>query len=196
MPTTTISTSPSPADDGMTTQGALQGTLQGTPAADLAVASTRPRQTARPANPFRNMLSGGGDLLVRGAAVATSVVAGPSMAAAVRDVGAGASAALAGSSMAGPRPGPYAATATGSGGALPIPLAGSSVIPSSMGSTGSDQSDLATVQTMQRESQAFNLQLLELQEDVQQYNRRFTTVSNVLRAKHDTAKAAVSNIRG
>ena len=70
------------------------------------------------------------------------------------------------------------------------------MIPSSMGSTGSDQSDLATVQTMQRESQAFNLQLLELQEDVQQENRRFTTVSNVLRAKHDTAKAAVSNIRG
>jgi hypothetical protein len=49
---------------------------------------------------------------------------------------------------------------------------------------------------MQRESQAFNLQLLNLQEDVQQENRRFTTLSNVLRAKHDTAKAAVSNIRG
>ena len=38
-------------------------------------------------------------------------------------------------------------------------------------------------------------QVIQLQEQVQQENRRFTTVSNVLRAKHDTAKAAVSNIR-
>lgn len=134
-------------------------------------------------------------MLVRGAAVATSVVAGPSMAAAVRDVGAGASAAVAGST-AGNRPGLYTTTASSSGGPTSILSAGSSGIPSSLGSQGSDQSDLATVQTMQRESQAFNLQLLELQEDVQQENRRFTTVSNVLRAKHDTAKAAVSNIRG
>jgi hypothetical protein len=61
---------------------------------------------------------------------------------------------------------------------------------------GGGGSELATMHAMQRESQAFNLQLLELQEQVQQENRRFTTVSNVLRAKHDTAKAAVSNIRG
>src|SRR5450432_2684983 len=112
MPTSTIMPSP-PVDDGMTTQRTLQGPLQGTSATDLAVANTRPRQTARPANPFRNMLSGGVDLLVRGAAVATSVVAGPSMAAAVRDVGAGASAAVAGST-AGNRPGLYTTTASSS----------------------------------------------------------------------------------
>ena len=39
------------------------------------------------------------------------------------------------------------------------------------------------------------MQLLGLQEQVQQENQRFTTLSNVMRAKHDTAKAAVSNIR-
>ena len=60
---------------------------------------------------------------------------------------------------------------------------------------GSDSSDLATMQAMQRESQVFNMQLLGLQEQVQQDSQRFTTLSNVLRAKHDTAKAAVSNIR-
>lgn len=62
--------------------------------------------------------------------------------------------------------------------------------------SGGPGSELATMQAMQRESQMFNLQLLELQEQVQQENRRFSTLSNVLRAKHDTAKAAVSNIRG
>jgi hypothetical protein len=48
---------------------------------------------------------------------------------------------------------------------------------------------------MQRESQAFNIQLFALQDQVQQDSQRFTKLSNVLRAKHDTAKAAVSNIR-
>jgi len=58
-----------------------------------------------------------------------------------------------------------------------------------------DRNDMADMHAMQRESQAFNMQLLELQEEVQQENRRFTTLSNVLRAKHDTAKSAVGNIR-
>ena len=49
---------------------------------------------------------------------------------------------------------------------------------------------------MQRESQAFNLQLLELQEQVQRETRHFTTVSNVLRAWHESARSAVANIRG
>ena len=85
-------------------------------------------------------------------------------------------------------------------GASPAPAgaglpSGTSSLAASLSSPGSDQSDLATMQAMQRESQVFNVQLLELQEDVQQENRRFSTVSNVLRAKHDTAKAAVSNIR-
>jgi hypothetical protein len=48
---------------------------------------------------------------------------------------------------------------------------------------------------MNRESQQFNMQMLALQEEVQTENRRFTTLSNVVRARHDTAKAAVSNVR-
>ncbi|HVR04282.1 MAG TPA: hypothetical protein VMT47_19240 [Polyangia bacterium] len=50
------------------------------------------------------------------------------------------------------------------------------------------------MEAMQRESQVFNMQLLGLQEQVQPDSQRFKTLSNVLRAKHDTAKAAVSNI--
>jgi hypothetical protein len=122
-------------------------------------------------------------LLVRGATVATSVVAGPVMAAAVREVGAGATGALGSSSPGRP----------GVAGGVVRP--GSSAVPAGLAAAGGDQTDMAMMHSMQRESQAFNLQLLELQEDVQQENRRFTTVSNVLRAKHDTAKAAVSNIR-
>jgi hypothetical protein len=56
-------------------------------------------------------------------------------------------------------------------------------------------SEMAQVQALQRESQAFSLQLLDLQREVQDENRRFTVMSHVLRASHDTARAAVSNIR-
>lgn len=167
---------------------------------DLVVEATRSRQVAPPASPFRDVLAGGVGLLVRGAEVATSVVAGPTMAAAVRGVGTNASAALTAPPVRAPTAG-IAGTGTasvGAAGALAtaLPAAGAANVPTaSLLSPGNDQSDLATMQAMQRESQVFNTQLLELQEDVQQENRRFTTVSNVLRAKHDTAKAAVSNIR-
>lgn len=158
------------------------GGPSGPAAPDLVVENSRTRQTAPPTSPFRDVLTGGVSLLMRGAEVATSVVAGPVMAAAVRGAGNVATNAL-GSGTAG-RP----ATTSPAG-------SGSTAVPTSLLSPGSDQSDMATMQAMQRESQVFNMQLLELQEEVQQENRRFTTVSNVLRAKHDTAKAAVSNIR-
>jgi hypothetical protein len=48
---------------------------------------------------------------------------------------------------------------------------------------------------MQRESQAFNLEYLALQESMQSENRRFTTMSNLMKARHDTSKSAISNIR-
>jgi hypothetical protein len=51
------------------------------------------------------------------------------------------------------------------------------------------------VEALMQQGQMSSLQLLALQQQVQQENQRFTTVSNVMRAKHDTAKAAVSNIR-
>jgi len=48
---------------------------------------------------------------------------------------------------------------------------------------------------MQEMSQSFNLQYLTLQQNMQQENRRFTLVSNIMKTKHDTAKNAINNIR-
>jgi hypothetical protein len=166
-------------------------------AGEVVVEPTRPRQTERPISPFRDVLANGTAILVHGAEMATSVAAGPAMAAAVRETGMAAAGAIAGTGTArGPGVMATAGTATAATTtAAAVPPAGTSNVPASLMSAGGDQSDLATMQAMQRESQVFNMQLLELQEDVQQENRRFSTVSNVLRAKHDTAKAAVSNIR-
>lgn len=39
------------------------------------------------------------------------------------------------------------------------------------------------------------MELLELQQRMQDENQRFTTLSNVLKAEHETAKTAIGNIR-
>jgi len=48
---------------------------------------------------------------------------------------------------------------------------------------------------LQQQSQDFNLQFLQLQEGLAQENRRFSALSNVLKARHDTSKAVIQNIR-
>ncbi len=125
------------------------------PAARLEIGATRSRQTPRPAQPFHDLLAGGVSLLLSGAEVATHVVAGPALAAAVHDARAGATGALG-----------------ASGGSAPADLS-----------------------SMVQDGQASNMQLLALQQQIQNETQQFSTVSNVMRAKYDTAKAAVSNIR-
>ncbi|HVT07615.1 MAG TPA: hypothetical protein VHO67_09160 [Polyangia bacterium] len=127
----------------------------------LQVAATRARQTEPPPRPFHDVLAGGVSLLLSGAEVATHVVAGPVMAAAVHDARAGATGALGAS-----------------------------------GNPGNAQSSVGgDVQSLVNDGQASNLQLLALQQQIQNDSQQFSTLSNVMRARFDTAKAAVSNIR-
>jgi hypothetical protein len=151
----------------------------------MEIDSTRPRQTDKPVTPFRDVLTGGVSLLMSGAEVATHVVAGPVLAAAVHDARVGAVTALGGTAGGAPLGG--AAGATSPAAALGAAAAGMS------GAGGS--SDMTNVQAMMQEGQSSNMQLLALQQQIQEESQRFSTVSNVMRAKFDTAKAAVSNIR-
>ena len=59
---------------------------------------------------------------------------------------------------------------------------------------GSEGDVLAATRALQQQSQSDNLQYLQLQEDMQRENREFTTLSNVLRVEHDSARAAIQNI--
>jgi hypothetical protein len=80
-----------------------------------------------------------------------------------------------------PLNGPGLNTPTGSGGAS---------------SGGGSQQDLINqTKDMQEMMASFNLQYLQLQEKMQAENRSFTTVSNVMKTKHDTAKSSISNVR-
>lgn len=45
------------------------------------------------------------------------------------------------------------------------------------------------------DSSSQSMQLLELQQQISMEQRQFTTVSNVMKARHDTAKSVINNVR-
>lgn len=61
-------------------------------------------------------------------------------------------------------------------------------------SPGSGGDLLEATRALQLQSQSFNLQYLELQENMQRESREFQALSNVMKVKHDAAKAAIGNI--
>jgi hypothetical protein len=54
---------------------------------------------------------------------------------------------------------------------------------------------MQAIQQMQETQMSFNLQYLQLQSQMQNDNRQFTAVSNIMKTKHDTVKNTISNIR-
>lgn len=178
------------------------------PRPDVAFVTTAPRPTPPPVRvPFAQVFGGGAQALVRGAeAAVTSLPGGPVMAVAVRGgaqalptmgpraavtpmvgpaAGGVATAMLPGSGVAPTAVtglAPAYAVAEGPGGALPSPGAGVS------SAEGGLEASLGQAQQM-------NLYYLQIQEAVNAQNRSFTTLSNVLKAEHDTVKTAIGNIR-
>jgi hypothetical protein len=149
-----------------------------TQTATVQVDQARVRTTTQPQTPFANVLAGGANALLTGAEVAGGAIGGPVVAAAIRQ---------ARTSVAD----------TGGGGAGGVAGGAGSPMDSANGvvNAGSPSAEIQAMHAMNRESQSFNLQMLALQEEVQQENRRFTMLTNVVRARHDTAKGAISNIR-
>ena len=63
------------------------------------------------------------------------------------------------------------------------------------GATSGNQCGLiGATQAMQELQMSFNLQYLQLQDSMQNDNRQFTMVSNIMKTKHDTAKNTIRNI--
>jgi len=48
---------------------------------------------------------------------------------------------------------------------------------------------------MMQEGAQLNMQYLQLQHDMQQESQQYNTVSNVMKVRHDSAKAAINNVR-
>jgi hypothetical protein len=79
------------------------------------------------------------------------------------------------------------------GAAAPSPFPGAAG--GDTGSAAAGGGDIvAATRALQREAQAWNLQYLQLQERLQRESREFTAISNVMKVKHDSARAAITNI--
>ncbi|MEB2310317.1 MAG: hypothetical protein OZ921_07305 [Sorangiineae bacterium] len=148
--------------------------IPGGPSTAVASTPTAARVTPPPARPFRQVMSAGASAVIGGAeAAVTRLPGGPVLAAAFR-------------------PGVGHAPAVGAG----VGAGAGAPDVSAEGSTGTSAAAPGTsVEAALAESADQNLYYLQLQERMQAENRAYTTVSNVLKARHDTVKNAISNIR-
>lgn len=62
------------------------------------------------------------------------------------------------------------------------------------GATTTEGDVLEATRALQSEARTFNLQYLQLQENMQRESREFTALSNVMKLRHDSAKSAIGNI--
>jgi hypothetical protein len=187
-----------------------------TPRTDLHVEATAPRPTPRSGVNFREMLARSASSLVQGAQTAvTQMPGGAVLAAAVRGASspAGGSAGVRGglpaspASLAAPAPqgAPAAPGGAGSGnplapppaaGAPPAGADGTTAPAEGPGATGaSPEGGGGSVENMLQSSADMNLYYLQLQEAMSTENRVYSAQSNVLKARHDTVKNAIGNIR-
>jgi hypothetical protein len=155
---------------------------------DIVAIETTPRPTAAPVRvPFSEVLSSSALALVQGAQDAVRALPGaPVVAAAVRAGGIGASTTQALGTTSTTPEGP-GSTASG---ASMMPLgAGTSAIGSGTGAAGD-----SSIEGSLAQSQQMNLYYLQVQEQVNDQNRTFTLLSNVIEMEHNTAKSAIGNI--
>jgi len=153
----------------------------------LSITPTVARQT--PQNDFGTVFARTAQEVVRaGAGVAANLIpGGPAVSAAVSSISSvvASAASSVGSTSARPLPG-------GAGGAGGPGGAAGTAGPSGQG----DQWDLIAAQKeMQAEGMKMNLAYMNLQNEMQKESRAHNAVSNIMKVRHDSAKAAINNIR-
>lgn len=141
---------------------------------------------------LRGGIAAGANQLGNAAGVAAPFVPGAAVVSAAVN---GAAAGIGGGGQ-----GAFGATAQSGGSTFvgDVPFSNSSNLSANNGtaSSGSAQQDLMNqTKDMQEMMASFNLQYLQLQEKMQAENRSFSTVSNVMKTKHDTAKSSINNVR-
>jgi hypothetical protein len=65
----------------------------------------------------------------------------------------------------------------------------------SQSASNSSAALMNATQQMQETQMSFNLQYLMLQSQMQNENRQYSAVSNIMKTKHDTVRNSISNIR-
>jgi hypothetical protein len=142
------------------------------PSTGVVTTATAPRVTPPVGRPFEQVVRAGAGVVVNGAEAAIRrLPGGPILAAAVREPVASSAGGVA-SSAEGP-----AGTAGGAPGGL---------------STSAESPSMDALLARNADQ---NLLYLELQERISAESRSYTALSNVLKARHDTVKNAIGNIR-
>jgi hypothetical protein len=172
------------------------------PRTDLATVPTSARPTPSSGVAFRDVVGRGAQVLAAEAQGAiTRLPGGPLLAAAVRPsagsvsgavVPSSVSSGLVGGGSAGSGGPPSVGGGAGGGGSslAATPAEG----PGAAGST-LPGAPSTSVESQLAASQDMNLYYLQLQEAMSAENRSYSACSNVLKARHDTVKNAIGNIR-
>jgi hypothetical protein len=157
---------------------------------DVVTVETVPRPTASPPRvPFAQVLGGSARALVSGAQAAIGALPGsPLIALALRNGNGGVPTSTAldvpvGQLGAG---GAAATSPEGPGGAVTGMGSGIGAVGTATDGTG--------IEGTLAQSQQLSLYYLQVQEHVNEQNRTFTALSNVLEVEHSTAKTAIGNI--
>lgn len=151
----------------------------GGPSTDVVATTTAPRVTPPPARPFQQVMSAGSAAIVNGAEAAVTHLPGGSILAAAMRPASVTPVATTGSF-----------SATG-----PTGTASASLGATGLGSVSSGGSGDPAMQQMMSQDADQNLYYLQLQEQMSQESRGYSAISNVLKARHDTMKNAIGNIR-
>lgn len=165
----------------------------------------RPRTTPPSTSTFKAVLAEGAQVLLAGASAASGLVGGPLLSGAIQAARTRLAQATgqgypgsghAGQGYAGQGYAGQGGTQLMSGSAPGAPgTALAAAAPEGSAGLGGGTSEIEAMRQLQKEGQQHNVQYLMLQKDVQDENRRFNVASNLLKARHDTARAAVNNMR-
>ena len=156
----------------------------GGPSTGVSASASAARVTAPPGQPFKAVMSAGASAILNGAEQAvTRLPGGPILAAALRpssgDVGPAITSA------------PAAATTGGVGSLTPEGTAGTA----GLGSGAAPGAEGGGVEAALNQSANQNAYFIGLQERISAESRSYSAMSNVLKARHDTVKNAIGNIR-
>jgi len=147
------------------------------------------RVTASPGQPFKALMGAGASSILSGAeAAVTRLPGGPILAAALRPGVADGAAVQHSPATVGIASGGVGAS-TPEGGAG---TAGTAGVPGGSAGAGGEGGGIESALS---QSANQNLYYLELQERMGAENRNYSAISNVLKARHDTVKNAIGNIR-
>lgn len=149
----------------------------GGPPTYVAAVPTAARTTAPPSRPFQQVISAGASAIVQSAEQAANhLPGGPILAAAMRPT----------------RTAQVPGTQSPEGSTSAL---GGSALPGSGGSTLGNAGGAPAIEGVLSQGVDQNLYFLELQERISQESRTYSALSNVLKARHETVKNAIGNIR-